>query len=153
MDNYVTEKNGFKISTNIKDVDYERLHHFLAKESYWAQNIPMEIMKKSISNSLNFSMIEVSTNKFVGFARLVTDRAVFAYLADVFIDTNYRGNGLGKWLVETIMNNPEVQGLRAWFLRTKDAQGLYAQFGWKTIENPENAMIIRKSAEELYKTL
>ena len=147
---YTIEKNGFLITTNNKKIDLDKLHRFLAFESYWSQNIPLELLRKGISNSLNFSLLEQETNTFIGFARVITDKATFAYLADVYIDSNYRGRGLGKWLIETIMNYSEVQGLRNWLLFTKDAQGLYEKFGWVTLEDPKRAMIIRKSATELY---
>ena len=142
---------GFEINTNPQKIDIERLHHFLAKESYWAQNIPIETLKTALENSLNFSILENSSNKFVGFARLITDYATFAYLADVFIDVNYRGKGLGKWLIDTIMNYSELKGLRFWFLMTRDAHNLYKKYGWEPIQNPQNAMSIKIPATELYK--
>ncbi len=148
---YSIKKKGFEITTNPRKIDLTKLYNYLAFESYWAQNIPFELVRKSIENSLNFSVIELQYDAFIGFARLITDKATFAYLADVFIDTKYRGLGLGKWLIETIMNHPEVQGLRTWFLFTKDAHGLYRQYGWKDLENPERAMSIRHPASELYK--
>ena len=151
-EHYITVKNGFEITTNPDKIDLIKLHTYLAKESYWAQNIPFEILKKSVENSLNFSLLD-SKEIFVGFARLITDKATFAYLADVYIDTAYRGKALGKWLIETIMKHPEVQGLRTWFLFTKDAHGLYRQYGWKELTNPELAMTIRNPAKELYKPL
>lgn len=151
--NIISEKSGFVISTDKDSIDYQKLHYFLAFESYWAPNIPMDILKKGISNSINYSMIEKSTNKFIGFARLITDKATFAYLSDVFIDKEYRRRSLGKWLIETILDNPDVKGLRLLFLMTKDAQTLYNKFGFKSLEKPEMAMAIRKSPKELYPPL
>ena len=150
---YVMVKDGFEITTNPDKIDLEKLHRFLAYESYWAQNIPFDILKKSVKNSLNFSLLDSKTGTFVGFARLITDKATFAYLADVYVNTNYRGKGLGKWLIETIMKHPEVQGLRNWLLYTKDAHGLYKQYGWKELEDTKRAMVIRKPATEIYKPL
>lgn len=153
MEHYSIKKNGFEITTNPEKVDLERLHQFLAKESYWNQHIPLDILTKAVSNSLPFSILEGSTQKFVGFARLITDKATFAYLADVFVDTDYRGKGLGKWLIETIMHYSEVQNLKFWFLMTKDAHGLYSQYGWKPLDDPKKAMAIRIPATKLYSNL
>ncbi len=153
MNNYTIEKNGFEITTNPAKIDVNRLHHFLAEESYWSQKIPIKLLEKALANSLNFSIIEIATKRFVGFARLITDKATFAYLADVFVDESFRGKGLGKWLIETIMNYSEVQNLRFWFLMTRDAHGLYSQYGWEPLKDPQKAMTIRKSATELYESL
>jgi GNAT superfamily N-acetyltransferase len=85
----------------------------------------------------------------IGFARVITDKATFGYLADVFIDPNYRGKGLSKWLMETIMNHPDLQGFRSWQLATRDAHGLYEKFGFKPLDNPER--IMRKAVLDIYK--
>ena len=145
------KKGQFEITTDPSKIDIDRLHQFLAKESYWSQNIPRSLLEKAILHSLNFSVLEFDTQKFVGFARIITDFATFAYLADVFIDKEYRGHDLGKWLIQIIMEYKEIQGLRNWFLYTKDAQGLYSKYGWKPLENPEFAMAIKMPAVELYK--
>ena len=152
-DRFFIEKNGFIITTNPEKIDYNRLHYFLAFESYWAKNIPMDLLKKACLNSINFSVLEVSTNQFIGFARIVTDRAVFGYLADVFIDSNYRGKGLGKWLIETIKMYPGVESLRIFYLVTKDAHSLYSKFGWKPLDIPEMSMVIKKRPEDIYPPL
>lgn len=151
MENVLNKKDEFEISTDLAKIDLKKLHHFLAKESYWSQNIPIEILNKGIENSLNFSVLETKSQNFIGFARVITDYATFAYLADVFIDNEYRGSGLGKWLIQTIMEFRELQGLRNWFLYTKDAHALYAKYGWKPLDNPEYAMAIKIPATELYK--
>lgn len=148
------EKDGYSISTDNAKLDIGVIHHYLSAESYWAKNIPLEVMKRSIDNSLCFGLYHQHTQ--IGFARLVTDKATFAYLADVFIIESFRGNGLSKWLVQTIKAYPEVQGLRRWMLGTKDAHGLYAQFGWTPIpeemisrfmqlHNPDVYSILEKS--------
>ena len=129
--NKAFEKDGYFISTDKEKLDIGVIHHYLSVESYWAKNIPLEVVKRSIDNSLCFGLSHQHTQ--IGFARLVTDKATFAYLADVFILEAYRGKGLSKWLVETIQAYPEVQGLRRWMLGTRDAHGLYAQFGWTSI--------------------
>ena len=125
------ENQGYLISTDNAKLDIGVIHHYLSVESYWAQNIPLEVVQRSIDNSLCFGVYH--QNKQIGFARLITDKATFAYLADVFIIESHRGKGLSKWLVLTIHTYPEVQGLRRWLLGTKDAHGLYAQFGWKPL--------------------
>lgn len=125
------EKSGYLISTDHTKLDIGVIHQYLSEESYWAKHIPLEVVKRSIDNSLCFGLYHQDTQ--IGFARLVTDKATFAYLADVFIIELYRGKGLSKWLVQTIHAYPEVQGLRRWMLGTRDAHGLYAQFGWKPI--------------------
>ena len=145
----ITEKNGFTITTDKSSINLDRLHDFLANKSYWAQNIPKDIVKKSIDNSLNFSILN-SNDQFVGFARLVTDYATFAYLADVYIEPEVRGIGLSKWLMETINNYPLVKELRSLVLFTKDAQELYRKFGWKELADPSRCMVIRRDPIELY---
>ena len=147
-------KDGYSISTDKSKMDIDFIHGFLNR-SYWAEGITKEIIKKSINGSLCFGVFNndppslASTGKQVGFARMVTDEATFAYLADVFIDENYRGLGLSKWLVQTIMAHPQLQGFRSWQLATKDAHGLYAQFGFKPLENPER--IMRIVVPDIYK--
>ena len=128
-------RNGlYKITTDNSKLDVNLIHQFLCEESYWAKGIPKNIVEKSIANSLCFGLFYKDAQ--VGFARLVTDKATFAYLADVFIINEHRGNGLGKWLMKTIHEHPELQNLRRWLLTTKDAHGLYEQLGW--IKPPED---------------
>ena len=113
------------------------IHNFL-KNTYWAKNIPNEVVKKSIENSLCFGVYH--KNIQVGFARVVTDSATFAYLADVFILENYRRKGLSKQLMKYILEYPELQKLRTWILKTKDAHGLYKKFGFASPKFPERVM-------------
>ncbi|MGQ8367201.1 GNAT family N-acetyltransferase [Glaciecola sp. 1036] len=131
---------GYKISTQQNDFDFEFVYQFIS-QSYWAKNIPRETLQTAIENSLCFGLFE-NTGKQIGFARLITDKATFAYLADVFVIEEYRGLGLSKWLIQTIVSHPELQGLRRIMLATRDAHGLYARFGFKAIENPEMLMQI-----------
>ncbi|WP_354624983.1 GNAT family N-acetyltransferase [Psychromonas sp. MME2] len=131
---------GFRISTNNNELDFEVIYQFIS-QSYWAIGIPKETLKKSIANSFCFAVFD-SQGAQVGFARLITDKATFAYLADVFILETYRGQGLSKWLLKTIIEHHELQGLRRMVLATRDAHGLYSQFGFKEIENPEMLMQI-----------
>lgn len=124
-------KEGYSISTDKELLDMAVIHQYLSVESYWAKNIPLEVVKRSVEHSLCFGVYHHSTQ--IGFARVVTDKATFAYLADVFILPQHRGKGLSKWLVATIHAHPDLQGLRRWILGTKDAHGLYAQFGWQPL--------------------
>lgn len=140
MNDTAFEQKGFKISTDQTLLDFETIYQYLAKASYWAKGIPVDTLKKAISNSLCFGVYE--RDKQIGFARIVTDRATFAYLCDVFILENYRGKGLSKWLVQTIRHHADLQGLRRWSLATADAHGLYEQFGFSQITKPDRWMEI-----------
>ncbi|WP_105264354.1 GNAT family N-acetyltransferase [Pseudoalteromonas sp. T1lg76] len=131
---------GYRISTNHEDLDFEVIYQFIS-QSYWAMGIPRATLRKAIDNSFCFGVFE-NGGQQVGFARLITDRATFAYLADVFVVEAHRGKGLSKWLVESIVSHPDLQGLRRMVLATRDAHGLYAQYGFKGIENPEILMQI-----------
>lgn len=138
MITYEEEKEGFLISTDKSKLDLTVIHHYLANESYWAQHVPFDIVQRSIENSFCFGIYK--EHQLVGFARLMTDCATFAYMADVFILSEYRGKGLSKWLMDFMLSNPELQGLRRWMLTTKDAHGLYEQFGFIVHDNPERVM-------------
>jgi GNAT superfamily N-acetyltransferase len=133
-------KEKFIISDEKEKLDAEYIHDYLSTKSYWAENIPLETVKRSIDGSICFGMYE--NEKQIGFARVVTDNATFGYLADVFIDENYRAQGLSKWLMEVIMAYPELQGLRRWMLGTRDAHSLYEKFGFEPLENPKRIMHI-----------
>jgi GNAT superfamily N-acetyltransferase len=124
---HTCEKAGFTISTDRSLLDIPYIHRFLTN-SYWSPGIPFETVEKAIQGSLCFGIY--AGQRQVGFGRLITDKATFAYLADVFVDEEYRGKGLGKWLMEVIMSQDFVPGLRRMMLGTRDAQGLYAQFGF-----------------------
>lgn len=139
-------KGQYVISTDKEKLDINYIHGFLS-HSYWAEDIPLNIVKKSIEYSICFGVY--NDTQQVGFARVITDQSTFAHLADVFIDEKYRGLGLSKWLMEIIMGHPELQGLRTWQLGTLDAHGLYAKFGFRPIENPERSMRILKM--DIYK--
>lgn len=132
-------KDDFCITTNKQKIDIDYVHQFLA-QSYWAKNIPLSVVQQSVNGSLCFAVIY--NEKTVGFARVITDEATFAYLADVFIDEQYRGRGLSKWLVQTILAYPSLQHLRRFMLATRDAHRLYSQFGFQPISHPERWMQI-----------
>jgi GNAT superfamily N-acetyltransferase len=120
-------RDGYTISTDPARLDRDLIHGYLT-QSYWAAGIPREIVERSLRQSLNFGVYEGDAQ--VGFARVVTDLATFAYLAHVFILEAHRGRGLSKWLLETILAHPDLQDVRRWHLVTRDAQGLYAQFAF-----------------------
>lgn len=132
-----SKRENFTISTDPARLDLDIICDFLAR-SYWANDRPRERIERSLANSLVFGMYD--EEKQIGLARVVTDYATFAWLCDVFIDDSFRGKGLGKWLMETILSHPDLQGLRRWLLATRDAHGLYGQFGWKPLEKPERWM-------------
>jgi GNAT superfamily N-acetyltransferase len=140
------QKDEFTITTDKKKMDIEVIHQFIS-QSYWAKGIPIATMQKAIEGSLCFGVFH--GERQVGFARVVTDKATFAYLADVFIIEEYRGKGLSKWLMEIIIGQPELQGLRRFLLATRDAHGLYRQFGFKDMVSAENLMQIHNP--DIYK--
>lgn len=136
----IRHKDDFTISTDKTTLSLEYIHQYLSEQSYWAKGIPMHTVKKSIENSLCFGVYKGSN--MAGFARVISDFATFAYLADVFIDEAYRGQGLSKWLMEVILAHPELQGLRRFMLATSDAHGLYRQFNFSELANPEYMLAI-----------
>ncbi len=139
-----TEKRKpFLISDDKDKLDILLIHQFLSTKSYWAKNIPLGLVKKSIENSMCFGIYN-SEEEQIAFARVITDYATFAYLADVFVIEAERGEGLGKELMTYIMKHEKLQGLRRWVLATRDAQGLYAQFGFEPLSHPQNFMTIAK---------
>lgn len=138
MEHYEVRNENYLITTDITKLDVNIIHRYLCKASYWAKGIPRHIVEKSIVNSLCFGLLSydeqaMPAGRQIGFARLITDKATFAYLADVFVVEEYRGKGLSKWLMRTIQAHPELQNLRRWLLTTKDAHGLYEQTGWVRI--------------------
>ena len=149
MDFTDIENNGYRIVTDNEMMDVEMIHHFISTQSYWAQNIPKETVAKSIRNSFCFGIF--LQNKQVGFARLITDKATFAYLADVFVLPEHRGKGLSKWLMNFIHHHPELQELRGWLLRTKDAHGLYEQFGWNKLNEEQVGRYMNKHNPDVYR--
>ena len=130
-----------EITTDSSRVDVDLVHRFLNESSYWAQGRSRATVERSIRHSLCFSVLV--DGRQVGFARVVSDHAVFAYLMDVFILPDWRGRGLSKQLMRTIVAHPELQGLRLFLLRTTDAHGLYEQFGFGPVDHPEDLMMRR----------
>ncbi len=129
---------GYSIETGTAKMDIPVIHNYLANESYWAKNVPLHIVEKYVQHSFNFGVFY--RNEQVGYARVITDYTTIAYLGDVFILQEHRGKGLSKWLMQTIMDHPELQGLRRWILATADAHGLYKQFGWTPLKIPDRWM-------------
>jgi ribose 5-phosphate isomerase B len=130
-------RGEFEISTDPARIDVDAVYRFLTA-SYWAKGIPLATVQLSIANSLCFGIYR--GHEQAGFARVITDRATFAYLGDVFVIETFRGRGLSKWLMQCIMAHPELQGLRRWSLVTRDAHGLYQQSGFATLKAPEGWM-------------
>ncbi len=130
----------YTISAEKSSLDVEMIHRFLSEESYWAKNIPRELVERSIENSLCFGAFD--GKRQVGFARVITDYATFGYLADVFVLPAYRGRGISKLMMETVRSHPNLQPLRRWQLITRDAHRLYAQFGFRELAAPERHMEI-----------
>ena len=133
--------NDFLFSTHKSKLQLEVIYNYLSKESYWAQNIPLDIVKQSIDGSVCFGIY--LKNKQIGYARVITDCATFGYLADVFVLEEHRGKGLSKELMKFIMAHPSFKKLRRFMLATKDAQGLYKQFGFNQLAMPERIMEIK----------
>jgi GNAT superfamily N-acetyltransferase len=136
---------GINISTNQSLLDVDLIHRYLCDESYWAKGIPRDVVERSIEHSLCFGAYE--DEKQIGFARAVTDYAVFAYIGDVFVIESHRGRGVSKLIMKAIMEHPSLQELRRWSLVTSDAQGLYRQFGFQELESPGKHMeLVKKNA-------
>ncbi len=146
---YTVTKENYLISTNASKLDIDVIYHYLCEESYWAKGIPRAVVEKSIANSLCFGLYY--NNEQVGFARVITDKATFAYLGDVFILHEHRGKGLSKWLMQTIHAHPELQGLRRWLLGTRDAHGLYEQVGWTRFNEDVSKRFMQKHNPDVYK--
>jgi GNAT superfamily N-acetyltransferase len=141
MNIYEIHNGDLLISTDKALLDRAYIHRFLSEHSYWAKDIPLETMNRSIEHSLCFGLYRAG--KQIGFARAVTDCATFAWLADVFIDESERAQGLGKKFVPAILGHPQLQGLRRFMLGTRDAHGLYARYGFKPLEYVERFMQIQ----------
>ncbi|HVM88304.1 MAG TPA: GNAT family N-acetyltransferase [Puia sp.] len=131
-------RDKFIVSDEKDLLNIEFVHHYLSQKSYWSANIPFEVVKKSIEGSMCFGVYKEETQ--IGFARIITDKATIAYLGDVFIDEEYRGLGLSKWLMEIIIKHDELQSLRRWMLITRDAHELYKKYGFTPIGDASKFM-------------
>lgn len=126
------------ISSDKSKLKLDIIHKFLAEDSYWANERTLEQTIKAIENSMCFGLYQGESQ--IGFARVISDFATFAYLGDVFILEEFRGRGLSKWLMKTIVEHPDLQNLRRWILATRDAHGLYEQFEFSALKFPERWM-------------
>jgi GNAT superfamily N-acetyltransferase len=132
-----THRDSFTISTHPSRLDMDSVYDFLSR-AYWANTRPRERTEQSFANSLVFGLYE--GDRQIGMARVISDFSVFAYLCDVFIHEDYRGHGLGKWLIQTVLEHPDLKHIRRWLLATDDAHGLYQQFGFEHLAEPEKWM-------------
>jgi GNAT superfamily N-acetyltransferase len=135
-------RNGFTVSTERSRLDVDFIHDFLAQKSYWAAEVPREVVERSLRNSLCFGLYQGC--KQIGLARVVTDYATFAYVCDVFVDAAHRRSGLGTWLMECVMAQPSLPELRRIMLATKDAHELYRRFGFAELVQPQKLMEIHR---------
>lgn len=145
MASHEWRRGPHRISTDPDQIDLAVVHGFLTT-SYWAAGVSRERVARSIAGSIPFGLFD--DRRQIGFARVISDGATFAWLADVFVVPEARGRGLGAWLVETILLHPELQGLRRWSLSTRDAHALYGRFGFAPLTNPERMMELRPGSPE-----
>lgn len=130
-------RGEYTISSDPERLDVAAIHAYLTR-SYWAQDVPLEIVRRSLQYSVNFCIFH--GNQLAGFGRVITDRATFGYIGDVFVLEAHRGHGLSKWLMECILAHPELKGFRRWVLITRDAHGLYRKFGFTPLARPDRYM-------------
>jgi len=133
-------RGPYELSTDPARLDLDAVHAYLTR-SYWSPGIPRDVVDRAAANSLCFGIYHAGEGQ-VGFARVVTDRATFAYLCDVYVLEAHRGQGLSKWMMTSIVEHPELQGLRRFMLGTRDAHGLYEQYGFTPLANPARMMEI-----------
>ena len=139
MEAFEVQRNGFVISTDKARLDLPVIHAFLSERSYWAIGRTLDLVLRTIEHSLCFGVYDGAAQ--VGFARVVTDYATFAWLCDVFVLEDYRGNGLSKWLVQTVVTHPGLAAVRRFLLATRDAHGLYERYaGFTPLQAPERWM-------------
>jgi GNAT superfamily N-acetyltransferase len=138
-------RGNCRVTCDLQYLDRDFVATFLAS-TYWAQDIPRDVVERSLDGSICFSLLDGSRQ--IGFARVISDKATFAYLCDVFVLPEHRGKGLGTWLVECIIAHPDLQGLRRWMLVTRDAHDVYKKFGFTALARPEGVMEIHNS--EIY---
>jgi GNAT superfamily N-acetyltransferase len=137
-----------EVSTDPSRLDRRRIHSFLSEESYWARGIPVEVVERSIENSLNFGLYAADDQ--LGYARVITDRATFALVRDVFVEHDWRGRGLGTVLMKAVLDHPDLQGLRRVLLVTRDAAPFYQSIGFEPLARPDRFLAIERRSKELY---
>ncbi|MAJ69153.1 GNAT family N-acetyltransferase [Alteromonas alba] len=128
------------ITNHLHEMDFQTIHEFI-RNSYWARNIPVSTLQKALQNSLCFAALDAQQNT-IGFARMVTDKATFGYLSDVFVLPEWRGRGVSREILEAVVAHPDLQGLRRFMLATKDAHGLYTKYGFSPVEDASPLMQI-----------
>ncbi|NIG53765.1 GNAT family N-acetyltransferase [Chitinophaga sp. Cy-1792] len=138
----VYQEGPFSVSTDKDRLDIDVIYNWLSNVSYWAKDIPREIVERAIAGSMCFGVYHEGA--LIGFGRLVTDKATFAYLMDVFILEEWRGKGLSKMLMQAMLAHPELQDLRRWLLMTTDAHGLYSKFGFAALPEPGKVMTLAR---------
>ena len=134
------QRGDFLISTDIEKLNFNIIYHFLAHDSYWAQGITLEQADQRVYNAFCFGLYYQQAEQ-VGFARVISDFTSLAYLSDVFILPMHRGQGLGQWLVATVLAHPAFRGVPTWSLKTEDAHGLYERFGFRPLKEPKNFLL------------
>jgi GNAT superfamily N-acetyltransferase len=139
-----TRADGYTVSDDPSRLDFDVVHDYL-RTSYWSPGVSREVVERAAAGSLAVGLYAPDGAQ-VGYARAVTDRATFAWLADVFVTSEHRGLGLGRFLVGCLLDHPDLQGLRRWLLGTADAHGLYAQLGFTPLDDPARYMLRRRSA-------
>jgi GNAT superfamily N-acetyltransferase len=132
-------RGEYEISTDPARIDLAAVHGFLSEDAYWSPGVARDVVERAIAGSMVFGIYNGTDQ--AGFARVVTDKATFAWVCDVFVLAEHRGQGLGKWLMECMIAHPELQGLRRWLLATRDAHGLYQQYGFTELPEPSRFMI------------
>ncbi len=136
MQTYERRKEPYFLTTDPSRISLDTVESFL-RRSYWAAERPRERIARTLETSLCFVVVDERDERTVGFARVVTDCADFAWLCDVFVEPDARGNGLGKWMIECVLEHPDLQGLRRVILATSSAHGLYARYGFRPLAKPE----------------
>ena len=141
MSAFERSRDTFRITTDVASMDLDAIHAYLTR-SYWSEGISKELVSKAMAGSLCFGLFDAGRQ--VGFARVVTDRATYAYLCDVYVLEDYQGRGLGTWMMRELMTHPDLQGLRRWGLVTRNAHRLYEKFGFAAPANPAGLMEIAR---------
>ncbi len=142
-------RGEFVVSTDPSRLDLPAIQRWLSEESYWARGIPLDVVRRGIEHSLSFGLYDDGGKRLAGFVRIISDYATFAYVCDVFVLDEYRGRGLGVWLMECVAAHPRLRGLRRWSLGTRDAHGLYEKTGFTLLAAPERWM--EKADPDVYK--
>lgn len=146
---FCVHRGEYTISTDPMRLNRRLVHRFLSEESYWARGIPYSVVDRSIDHSLNFGLYDSVTQ--LGYARVITDRATFGFLRDVFVVSEARGLGLGTWLIESVRTHADLRGLRRLMLATRDTHGLYQRLGFAPLRRPDRFLSIEQSSKELYR--